>query len=102
MLLSKVQKAVATIPSGPGMWLKKTCWEAFFFVWKKEQKREREAWEGGAVSFIARGQVGKRRGRPSHFLKESYYHTFVSFTYQSSNYDFPWTKDSLTGQVQSY
>ena len=41
MSLSKVQKAVATIPSGPGMWLKKTCCKVFFFVEKKEQKRER-------------------------------------------------------------
>lgn len=43
----------------------------FFFAWKKEQKRERErAGRAGGVSFIAQGQVGKRRGCPSHFLKK--------------------------------
>lgn len=101
MSLSKVQKAVATIPSGPGMWLKKTCCKLFFFVEKKEQKRE--AWEGRWSLIHCPGAGGeKERLTFPLFKEESYYHTFVSFTYQSSDYDFPWTKDSLTGQVQSY
>lgn len=71
------------------MWLKKTCCVVFFFVGKKEQKRERGLGRQVESDSLPRSGGEKERLPFLLFKEESCYHTFFSFTYQSSNDDFP-------------
>lgn len=86
--------------------MKKICCRFFSFFFRKKRKKSRSESPGrsGGVSLpsqgLLQGHVGKGeagQGLPP-FQKESYC-AFISLTYQSSNYGFPWRKGSLAEQV---